>query len=55
MHPVAQLVARETQQGGGLHLVAMTVFKRLLHETAFDFAQERGKIDTTGGQVDVLL
>src|SRR6266852_5708210 len=33
-HTIAQLVAREVQQRGGLHLVAMTLFKRLLHQPA---------------------
>ena len=54
-HPVPKLVAREAEQRGGLHLVAVAVFKRLMHQAAFDCAQEDGQIDAGGRQVNVVL
>ena len=54
-HAIAQLVAREAQQRGGLHLVAMTAFQRLLHQAAFDGSQEGGQLEARGGQMDLLL
>ena len=55
IEPVAQLIARHTQQRGSSHLVAAALLQRLAHQEALDAVEEGWKIEARGREVDLFL
>src|SRR5256885_13764955 len=51
---VAQLIARNAQQCGGMYLIASAAFKRLLYKTALDSSQESRQVDAIQGEVHLF-